>query len=240
MSALLHFTEHRLQEVTLVIMAITYTLRIRWLLRFKAGRERQAPTATIGASDAHRKGVAYSWAIIGMPWAMESTRRHRWLYVQFVLFHLGVTAAIVMSFLIPYAPDVLTARPVVPLLQALMAAACLIGCYRFYRRVSDKVMRRISTPDDYFSLALLTVWFFVATLAAPNRPDRGEAPLVVYFVMTAFFLLYVPFSKISHYLYYPFTRYYFGRSMGHRGVYPVRRQAGVAVRQGDRQARSGA
>jgi hypothetical protein len=49
--------------------------------------------------------------------------------------------------------------------------------------------------------------------------------LMLYFILTAFFLIYVPFSKISHYLYYPFTRFYFGRTMGHRGVYPIKRNA---------------
>jgi hypothetical protein len=44
----------------------------------------------------------------------------------------------------------------------------------------------------------------------------------MYFFLTAFFLIFVPFSKISHYLYYPITRYYFGKSMGYRGVYPIR------------------
>ena len=48
--------------------------------------------------------------------------------------------------------------------------------------------------------------------------------VVTYFIMTAFFLMYVPFSKISHYLYYPFTRYYFGKTMGYRGVYPIKRE----------------
>ena len=84
-------------------------------------------------------------------------------------------------------------------------------------------MRLISTPDDFFSLGLLTVWCFASIFAAPNRPDLGEGPLMVYFIMTAFFLVYVPFSKISHYLYYPFTRFYFGRTMGYRGVYPIKR-----------------
>ncbi len=41
-----------------------------------------------------------------------------------------------------------------------------------------------------------------------------------FFILTAFFLIYVPFSKISHYLYYPFTRYYLGKTLGHRGVHP--------------------
>jgi len=144
-------------------------------------------------------------------------------YVQFVIFHLAVAANIGMSFVIPYAPGLMKPTLVVRLLQILFAAACAIGCYRMYRRLSNPAMRLISTPDDYFSLALLTVWSFTSILAAPNRPDLGENALMVYFIMTAFFLIYVPFSKISHYLYYPFTRFYFGRTMGHRGVYPVKR-----------------
>jgi hypothetical protein len=46
--------------------------------------------------------------------------------------------------------------------------------------------------------------------------------LYALFGLTTFFLLYVPFSKISHYLYYPFARLYFGRHFGRRGVYPKR------------------
>jgi nitrate reductase gamma subunit len=144
-------------------------------------------------------------------------------YAQFVIFHLAVAANIAMSFVIPYAPGLMKPPVVVALLQLLFGTACAIGCYRFYRRLATPAIRLISTPDDYFSLALLTLWSFVSIFAAPNRPDLGEGPLTLYFVMTAFFLVYVPFSKISHYLYYPFNRFYFGRTMGHRGVYPVKR-----------------
>ena len=42
-SQLLHFAEHRLQEVALLIMATVYTIRLIWLFRFKAGGDRQAP-----------------------------------------------------------------------------------------------------------------------------------------------------------------------------------------------------
>ena len=47
--------------------------------------------------------------------------------------------------------------------------------------------------------------------------------MLTYFLLTAFFLMYVPFSKISHYLYYPFTRYYLGKTLGYRGVTPMQR-----------------
>ena len=221
MSELLHFSEHRLQEVSLVIMACVYSLRIAWLLHFKAGRDRQAPTGAFRNTEA--KGILYSWMNIAMPWGMESTRTQAFLYVQFVIFHLGVVASIGLSFIIPYTPQLLESRILTSALQLIIAAAFAVSILRIYRRISSKVLRAISTPDDYFSLVLLTFWFLFALLAVPNRPQEGETILLIFFFLTAFFLIYVPFSKISHYLYYPFTRYYFGKTMGHRGVYPLHR-----------------
>jgi nitrate reductase gamma subunit len=220
-SELLHFSEHRLQEVALVIMAIVYITRLTWLLRFKAGRDRQPATGLPGTTP--RKGIIYSWANVAMPWAMESTRTKRLIYAQFVIFHLGVAAAIALSFVIPYAPRLLELPGVVTAGQIIIGASCLIGVLRMIRRAGGKYMRAISSPDDYFSVALLTVWFFFAALAVPNSIQNGEGIMLTYFMLTAFFLIYVPFSKISHYLYYPFTRYYLGKSLGHRGSYPIRR-----------------
>jgi nitrate reductase gamma subunit len=221
MSDFLHFAEHDLQEIALTFMAIVYVVRLIWLFRFKGGRDRQPQTGSYTTTP--KKGILYSWVNIATPWAMESTRNNRFLYAQFVLFHIGVTAAIGLSFVIPYAPGLLSSMTLVRVVQVLTGAAFLVGILRLVRRVSDPYMRAISTPDDYFSLMLLTVWFLFAALAAPNDSRGGEGILLTYFIMTAFFLIYVPFSKISHYLYYPFTRLWFGKTMGHRGVYPLKR-----------------
>ncbi len=221
MSEALHFSETTLQEVALVIMALVYTTRLIWIFRFKAGRERQPATGAVDTTKA--KGVLYSWFNVAMPWAMESTRKNFFMYIQFVVFHLGVIFSLGLSFVIPYGPGLLEYPAVVAIIQISTGAACLVGAYRLVRRLGSKYLRAISSPDDYFSLAMITVWFFFAYLAAPNRIDNGEWHLLTYFIMTAFFILYVPFSKISHYLYYPITRYYFGKTMGYRGTYPIRR-----------------
>jgi nitrate reductase gamma subunit len=220
-SEFLHFSEHTLQEVALGFMAIVYTLRLIWLLRRKPGGDRQAQTGL--ASTTPKKGIIYSWANIAMPWAMESTRKQFFMYVQFIIFHVGgVVAAIGLSFVIPYAPGLLESKLLVIILQVSIGAACLIGIWRIIRRVSGVYLRAISSPDDYFSLILLTVWFAFAFFSVPNSTANGEWHLLTYFILTAFFLIYVPFSKISHYLYYPFTRYYLGKTLGHRGVYPMK------------------
>jgi hypothetical protein len=204
-------------------MAVVYTIRVTWFVkRFKAGGERQASTGVPGRTDP-KKGVLYSLGNVGMPWAMESSRRNPFFYAQFVAFHLGVTAAIALLFIIPFAPGFLETQAGVLILRIPIGAAFLVGSGRIVRRFGDKYMRAISSPDDYFSLILLTVWFFFSYLAVPNDISAGEWHMLGYFWLATFFLVYVPFSKISHYLYYPFTRYYIGKSLGHRGVFPILR-----------------
>jgi nitrate reductase gamma subunit len=138
--------------------------------------------------------------------------------VQFAIFHLGVIAAITATFIIPYWPQLFESRGCVVLFQILVGAAFFVGVMRLFRRITNPAVRLISTADDYFSLVLMTVYFAVAVWAIPNTYEKNEWPLILFFALTAFFLVYVPFSKIGHYLYYPFTRFFIGRTMGHRGV----------------------
>ena len=216
---LLHFAEDQLQLIALLFMATVYALKIRWILHYPAGGDKQAP-GNAARTDGPT-GAKLSLFSIAMPWAMGSTRQHPFLYVQFVIFHVGVAASITMSFVIPYAPRLISSHEVILALQVLFFGAALVGVVRLIRRLADVYLRAISSPDDYFSLALLIVWLVLSALAAPNSRETSETPLLAYFFMTAFFLVYVPFSKISHYIYYPFARWYLGRTLGHRGVYPL-------------------
>jgi nitrate reductase gamma subunit len=223
-SPMLH-TAEIVHWIALVVMAVVYTLRIRWLLSFKAGKDRSAP-GNPAQSNAQR-GARHSLFNVAMPWSMESTRKPRGFifWLSFSLFHLGVTAGIFLAFVSTIAPGFLRKPAVGWTVMALIVSAFLIALYRMGRRILRPVMRLISTPDDYFSLAMLTVWFALG--AATQAYLMGVAGVtnevvqVLYLYVTSFFLLYVPFSKISHYLYYPFTRIWIGRALGQRGSYPI-------------------
>jgi len=214
MSDFLRILENEVQIAALAFLALVYAGRLAWIFHFKARKDR---TFAAGRGSA---GAGYSLMNVAMPWAMESTRKRPGFYAQFVVFHLGITAAIAATFVIPYAPGLFEVRAIALAFQAIMAAAFLVGLLRLSRRLTNPVLRRINSPDDYFSLVLLVLWFAAGLLAVPNDPERAEWPLILFFGLTAFFLVYVPFSKICHYLYYPFTRYYLGRSLGHRGAFP--------------------
>ncbi len=157
---------------------------------------------------------------VAMPWAMESTRKRPGFYAQFVVFHLGVAAAIAATFIIPYAPGVVRDQVDRSPLPGDDRGGLHRRAHPARPAADDPVLRLVSTPDDYFSLILMILFFAAGVLAVPNRPEKGEWPLILFFGLTAFFLVYVPFSKICHYLYYPFTRYFLGRSLGHRGAFP--------------------
>ena len=212
MSKALSILENDVQIVALLFMSTVYCLRLIWLFRFRSAPERTYPAGSAAI------GVAWSMLNVAMPWAMESTRRKPLFYVQFVIFHIGVVLAITATFIIPYWPALFEHTQIVRLFQVALGAAFVVGVMRLYRRLRTPALRLISTADDYLSLALMILFFLAGVVAMPNRPEDGEWPLIAFFGLTAFFLVYVPFSKICHYLYYPFTRFYFGRMQGHRGV----------------------
>jgi len=211
--------------VALAVMAIVYSARLRWLYQFKLAADRSAP-GNPQQSDA-QKGARYSLLNITMPWAMESTRTGFAFYLSFVVFHLGVAAGIGLAFLSTVARPILQVRGVGYTVGSVLTAAFFVALYRIGRRLLRPVMRLISTPDDYFSLIMLAVWLGLGVVTQAHIAGctlfKSEVYLVAYLLLTSFFLLYVPFSKISHYLYYPFTRWWIGKALGRRGSLPYSR-----------------
>ncbi|MEE8604661.1 MAG: hypothetical protein V3S65_04755, partial [Candidatus Aminicenantaceae bacterium] len=215
---LLRILENEVQIVAISFLIFVYILRIVWLFRFKSSKEKTYPEGNAKA------GIAYSMLNVAMPWTMETTRKKPFFYIQFVLFHLGVALAIGATFIIPYWPHLFEIKAIVWIFQFIVGVAFIVGLFRLYQRLADASIRLISSWDDYFSLILMILYFAVAFLAIPINYQRSEWPLILFFALTAFFLIYVPFSKIGHYLYYPFTRFFLGRTMGHRGVFAKKKK----------------
>jgi len=211
-SGFLEILEHEIQYAALAFMALMYTLKLVWLFRLPAAKEGTPPQGDIGA------GIRHSVAIIAMPWALMSYRKHPIRYVEFVIFHLAVALAITATFLVAEAQAAMGSQPLNTITLVIVGAGFLAGLARLVRRLASPVMRAISTPDDYFSIILLTSYLASAFICI-SQPNAIWSRYL-FFGMTTFFLVYVPFSKISHYLLYPFIRYYLGKHLGRRGVYP--------------------
>jgi len=207
---LLHFVEYELQAIALAWMAIIYTIKAIQLSRLPMPWEREVKKGNPG------QGVMRSYASIFMPWAVESSRNHMGRWAGFAIYHVGCLVAIVNTFTFTFAPAFMS--PSIRLLFGiLIAPAILVGFLKIYRRIRLPELRLISTPDDYFSLISLQLFFFTAVMALLlNTPFWRLS----YYIITALFLFYVPFSKISHYIYFFFARFLTGARYGWRGIIP--------------------
>jgi nitrate reductase gamma subunit len=213
-----HFLVHTLHYIALGFMIVAYTIKIRSILK--------KPAAVEGtpARGNHKKAIQYSFLLLARPAEMESTRKHWFRWIEFVVFHVAMALGIAVAFTMPWAHVSMLSIPVVYIQYFFFGAAALIGFSRLFRRIVDPAMRQISSPDDYFCLVLLTAWMVAGVF---NAPQTSAFWLFGYFGLATFFLFYVPFSKISHYICWPFMRFYMGKHFGHRGVYPKKRIAGA-------------
>jgi len=209
----LQILEEPVQYVCLAFMALMYTIKIRQLLK-----------KPFPAEKAELKGDRVAGALLSLtnvlrPWDMESTQKHLYFYAEFLVFHIAVALTIGSTFLIPLVPSLMTPA-VTTVFMVFMGLAFLIGLRRIYRRLTVPEIRIISSPDDYFAITLMTVFFGVGFVTMwlwiQGKPETGW--MWLFFLMVTFFLIYVPFSKISHYVLYPFGRVNFGMVFGGRGV----------------------
>nr|CAJ31187.1 conserved hypothetical protein [uncultured sulfate-reducing bacterium] len=209
---------HKLHYVALAFMIVAYTIKIRSILKKPAAMEGTP------AKGKHSKGIKYAFFQLARPDEMESTRKQWYHWIEFAFFHMAMAVGIGVAFAIPFAHEAMKSPVIIYIQQGFFGVAALIGFSRLIRRVVSPAMRQISSPDDYFCLVLLSAWMFTGFFTAPQT---SETWLLGFYVLATFFLFYVPFSKISHYICWPFMRYYMGKHFAHRGVYPKKRIAGA-------------
>lgn len=211
---IIHFAEYELQVIALTFMFVLYTVKAYQLARLPMPWER-GPKKGNSLS-----GILRSYTTIFMPWSMESSRKHLFRWFEFGAYHVGAFIAILNTFTTPFALGMMT-QQVRLAFAILIVPAIVMGITKFARRVSRPEMRLISTPDDYFALVSVEVFFVSALLALLTNTPLWRT---VYFFITAGFLFYVPFSKISHYIYFLFAGVITGSRYGWRGVRPQARQ----------------
>jgi hypothetical protein len=205
-----HFAEYELQIIALSWLVVLYCIKIFQLRRLPMPRDVAPPRGNPLA------GALRSYTNIFIPWSMESAKKHPWRWVEFGAYHVGALIAILNTFTTPFAPGLMI-QPVRWVFVVLIAPAFLLGFVKLARRVMRPEMRLISTPDDYFALASVELFFFTGIMALLVNTSLWRT---IYFLITAGFLFYVPFSKISHYVYFFFAAAITGGRYGKRGVRP--------------------
>jgi len=155
-------------------------------------------------------GVAYAFTLGMAPWKEESGRLHPFLYFRGVVFHAGIFAALFVLVISPWLPGLAWLRYVLVFLVGIGLLAGLIGVLL---RLFGERERALSTLDDLASVILVTL-FLASAFSALLNLDW----LPVFYVVSSLMLIYIPFSKLRHLIYFFFSRFFFGVRFGWRGI----------------------
>jgi nitrate reductase gamma subunit len=159
------------------------------------------------------RGVWYNFTTAMLPWHKESAWLHAAEFAIGILLHVGVLlslAGTVVLLVKPPAGEYVLAALWPLNLAALAAGICLLA-----RRVSSRLLRAISVPDDY--IALVMTCGLLAVTVAFAFTSHDAVPLFVY--ATVLFA-YFPLGKLRHAVFFFVARADYGRRLGYRGVYP--------------------
>lgn len=157
------------------------------------------------------KGLIYAFTLGMAPWAKESTRKHWILYLRGVLFHAGIFSALfifTLRILLKSFPETLLFP-----LALLSGIGTLMGFTGIFLRLIEKNLREISTFDDHLSLWVVSIFLLLITISS-ILPQFIPYMLI----FSSFMLLYIPFSKIRHFIYFFFSKIFFGNHLGKRGI----------------------
>ena len=172
-------------------------------------RPYRAELAPIKGSPA--RGILWAFTLGMAPWVKESARIHWISYIRGIIFHVGIFVGVAYLLVTPWLVQI--PEPVRFSLAALFAIGALLGLAGFGMRLVEPTLRLLSTPDDYFALALASL--FLAT-GAMSAYITDYLPL--FWIMSGITLAYTPFGKLRHFIYFFYVRVFLGLVFGRRGV----------------------
>lgn len=169
-------------------------------------------------------GVRYAFGLGLAPWSKESTRIHMFAYIRGIVFHLAIASSFIVLLITLFMP-LQSLHPVwLYILGIITGLGALAGLTGLIERFTRTNLRYLSLPDDYIAVFLVTGFVSLAAFLCFNA-----GYLSLFYGWTALMLIYIPFSKITHFLYWFYTRYFFGYRFGHRGVlpHPIKMNGGI-------------
>ena len=100
-------------------------------------------------------------------------------------------------------------------MATLMAAYVVFGAVFFaLRRMADSTVRYVTSWKDYVLLTIVVAPFVTGLLAHYQVFDY-QVMIVLHIFTGALWLAVIPFTRIVHMLFYPFTRAYMGGEFGY-------------------------
>jgi hypothetical protein len=193
--------------LALIFSLVVFGMRLKSFLRLTQPVDLATPKGSPAA------GMLYAYTLGMAPWVKESTRRHWGAYLRGVSFHVGILVGFIILIGSPWFARMDFQFRLV--LGIAAASGTIFGLAGFAARFKEANLRSLSLPDDYFAVFLVSLFLMAASLSM-----LFPTLLPLFYFLSAILLVYAPFSKIRHCLYFAFSRRFFGKFFGSRNILP--------------------
>ena len=96
-----------------------------------------------------------------------------------------------------------------------MTIVVIVGCIFFlYRRLTDPVVKNVTDTSDYLLLAITALPFITGFIAYHQWFDN-RTMVILHMLAGQTMLIAIPFTRLSHMLFFVFTRAYYGSESGY-------------------------
>ncbi|MBD3382042.1 MAG: nitrate reductase [candidate division Zixibacteria bacterium] len=157
----------------------------------------------------------FHWII---PYGSVNMRKRPTFTLMSFLFHICLilvpifTLGHVMSWEESYGFDFWHLPPALSLLMTLIVI--ITGIMYIARRIGDPTVRYVSSWKEYLLMALVLAPFVTGLLARFQVFDYRTI-IIIHIWSGAIWLMAIPFTWLSHMLFFPFTRAYMGSEFGY-------------------------
>lgn len=112
--------------------------------------------------------------------------------------------------------------PTLPLpIVDFFAAVGIIAIIALYlNRINSPVLRLLSRPPDYFNLLFVFLPFITGFFMTHRFVLRYEEMYAIHVITVNLLLIYIPLSRISHFMFYFITKPRLGALLAQRGATP--------------------
>lgn len=209
-----------LQIISLVALVFCFVMMLAHFVRIvRLGKPKDFSVK----SGSVAKGVAYANTVAMMPANKESAYMHLPTYAAGIVYHLGTFLSLLLFVL-----SLFNLNAYYPQWLSLILAACLLvsgvcGTVLLIKRFVNKNLHSLANPDDYLSNFFTTLLHFATACYLAFAGCCCSVPYI-YYISATLLLVYMPFGKLRHVVYYFAARYHLGFFYGWRNVWPPKEE----------------
>ncbi|MCL4562119.1 MAG: hypothetical protein M1281_16100 [Chloroflexi bacterium] len=221
--AILDFARGPFFEVALLVFigGLAYRLMRILLLGWHFDRIKPAGSKLGGALISYLRGILI-WPFI--PWVRNTFSKNPVIYIAGGLFHLGLFAVIFLdaAHILAWQSLLGFGWPslVTPIVDWLAAIAIVAMILLFINRLVNPVLKLISGPAEWLNLLFVFIPMLSGYIMAHHLFFAYEVNFSIHMLAVDILLIWIPLSRISHFMFYFFARAIHGADFGKRAVIP--------------------